>query len=85
MARIRVRFFAALAEAAGQRETSIDVPDGEPVRNIAARLVKEFPRLEGLCANVAFSVNAEYVAAEQPLKEGDEVALIPPVSGGADV
>jgi molybdopterin synthase catalytic subunit len=82
MAQVKVLFFAALAEAAGQREAMIDIDDGEPVGNLSTRLADRFPRLSGIAANVAFAVNAEYVPAGQLLKDGDEVALIPPVSGG---
>ena len=82
MARIHVLFFAGLADAAGVRDAYVDVPDGEPVGELPARLVERYPSLRARCANVAYAVNAEYVTAEQPLSEGDEVALIPPVSGG---
>ncbi len=85
MARVKVLFFAALAEAAGRRETYIEVGEGEAVGRLPALLVAAFPRLDALCANVAFAVNAEYAAADRALRDGDEVALIPPVSGGCDV
>lgn len=85
MARIRVLLFAALADAAGLRETSLDVADGAAVGDLPSRLAETFPKLRPLCANVAFAVNAEYAAPGRPLREGDEVALIPPVSGGSHV
>ena len=82
MAQVKVLFFAALAEAAGQREALVEIEDGEPVGNLSTKLEARFPKLSGIAANVAFAVNAEYVPAGQALKDGDEVALIPPVSGG---
>ncbi len=82
MARIRVLLFAALAEAAGERRTEIELAEGEPVGRLPALLSERYPKLGPLCANIAFAVNAEYADAEQPLRDGDEVALIPPVSGG---
>ncbi len=85
MARIRVLLFAALADAAGRRETYVEVPDGEPVGSLPSLLAESYPKLRERCANLAFAVNAEYASPSQPLREGDEVALIPPVSGGADV
>jgi molybdopterin converting factor subunit 1 len=80
--RIQVRLFAALAEAAGRRSLSLDLPRDSRVWQVRDALALEHPRLEPLCARVAFAVNAEYVDADQVLHEGDEVAVIPPVSGG---
>ncbi len=82
MARVRVLFFAALADAAGRRETEVEAPDGEPVARLPARLAERFPKLAPLCANIAYAINAQYVSPDAPLHDGDEVALIPPVSGG---
>lgn len=82
MARIHVLFFAALAEAAGERRTELDIEDGAPVERLAGLLAERYPKLGELCRNVAYAVNAEYVERSHPLRDGDEVAIIPPVSGG---
>lgn len=85
MARVRVLLFARLADLAGCREDWLEVPEGERVSDLAERLAERHPRLRGACSNLAFAVNAEYVDATHRLHEGDEVALIPPVSGGSHV
>jgi molybdopterin converting factor subunit 1 len=79
---ITVRLFAALAEAAGARSFPLEVPAGSSVCDVRNLVAARFPRVQGLCERSGFAVNAEYVDAEQALNDGDEVALIPPVSGG---
>ena len=85
MARIKVLLFAALADAAGARETTLEVPDGLPVEALRERIVAALPALGTIGPNVVFAVNAEYASANVLLHDGDEVALIPPVSGGTHV
>jgi molybdopterin converting factor subunit 1 len=77
---MRVLLFAGLAEAVGRRELLL--PDGGPssVRELEAQLRAEHPALAGKSFRVA--VNQRYAAAHEPVAAGDEVALIPPVSGG---
>lgn len=79
-----VRLFARLSELAGTRETEVELGEGLSVRDVYALLCARYPDLIGLEASLMYAVNAEYVSAQHPVGEGDEVALIPPVSGGAD-
>lgn len=80
---IRVRFFASLREVMdGQRELVAEVPEGATVAELCERLSAEYPRLSEFTTNLAYAVNAEYAPPHHRLKDGDEVALIPPVSGG---
>jgi molybdopterin converting factor subunit 1 len=79
---ITVRLFAALAEAAGTRSFPLELPTGSSARDARNVVAARYPRVQGLCERSGFAVNAEYVEAERLLEEGDEVALIPPVSGG---
>lgn len=77
---LRVRFFAILKDRAGTAEASLPhVPD---VATALAELAKRYPAIEPLLANTAVAVNRTYVQREHPLRAGDEIALIPPVSGG---
>ena len=85
MARIKVLLFAMFADAAGVRETALDIPEGLPVEALRERIVAALPALGTIGPNVVFAVNSEYVSADLPLHDGDEVALIPPVSGGSHV
>jgi MoaE-MoaD fusion protein len=77
---VTVRLFAALRERAGSPELTLDLPDGARVRDALAEL-------SDLAQGVplVMAVNREYASEEQPLDSGDELALIPPVSGGQDV
>jgi len=79
---VHVRLFAALAEGAGVRTLSLQVPAESTARTIRDLIASRFPRVQGLCDRSALAVNAEYVDADRPLHDGDEVALVPPVSGG---
>jgi molybdopterin synthase catalytic subunit len=81
---IRVLCFAAIRESVGQRELVLDVPDGETAADLLGRLADSYPDLAGLLPGLKVAVNREYVTPEHLLRSGDEVALIPPVSGGAD-
>lgn len=78
--RLHVRLFASYREAAGTNrlETTLGAP--ATVRDLLDALAPQIPALARTRGMVA--VNQEYVTPEAPLKDGDEVALIPPVSGG---
>ncbi len=75
---VRVRLFASLRELAGRREQALDLPDGATVADVWPAL-----RLGAPPPGLAHAVNRGYVEHSAPLRDGDEVALIPPVSGGA--
>jgi len=79
----RVRFFARLAEAAGTRETEVELGEGLSVGDAFRLLCQRFPELADHADSVMYAVNAEYVPPDHPLQAGDELALIPPVSGGS--
>lgn len=76
--RVRVRLFAQLRERAGRAELELDLPDG-------ARVADALAAVEDLAAGLplVLAVNREYAPRDQELRAGDELALIPPVSGGA--
>jgi molybdopterin converting factor subunit 1 len=78
-----VRFFAVLRERAGRGEIAWEAAPGETVGTLWARLCVAFPGLVPAGERVAFAVNREYVDSAHPLADNDEIAVIPPVSGGA--
>ncbi|HET8569065.1 MAG TPA: molybdopterin converting factor subunit 1 [Candidatus Limnocylindria bacterium] len=80
--RVNVRLFASYREAAGVGRFEIELPDGATVRDAVAAIVERYPLIAS-GRNVVMARNREYVAADAALAEGDELALIPPVSGGA--
>lgn len=79
---VKVCLFARAREAYGGGEVAIDLPaDGTPA-GCFARLVERSPALAKLRPSLLVAVNEEYAAWDDALREGDEVAFIPPVSGG---
>ena len=81
--RARVRLFARLSELAGTRETEVELGEGLSVGDAYRLLCQRYPDLADYSHSLMFAVNAHYVSPEHPLADGDELALIPPVSGGA--
>lgn len=79
---VQLRFFASLRERLGTREASRALADGATIADLWAALCAEHPAIEPLGASMSFAVNREYVERSHRLADGDEVALIPPVSGG---
>lgn len=80
--RLRVRFFASLRERLRQSELVWELPEGATVADLWRSLCAADDRLAVMSASVSFAVNQVYVDADHGLSEGDEVACIPPVSGG---
>jgi molybdopterin synthase catalytic subunit len=81
--RVRVRLFAIQRELAGTREVSLQLADGATVADAWTGLVAWFPALAPGRASVRFARNGAYADEATALADGDEVAMIPPVSGGA--
>lgn len=79
---IKVMLFAALRELADRSELVLDVAPGATVSSVRDALARQHPALAAHLARAAFAVNQSYVKADAPLGEGDELAVIPPVSGG---
>jgi len=79
----KVRLFARLSELAGTRETEVEMGEGLTAGEVYSQLCREYPQLAGFGDILRYAVNGEYVTASHPVGETDEVALIPPVSGGA--
>ena len=84
MANVRVRLFARLSDLAGTRETEVETGEGITAADVYRLLCARFPAMAGLEESLMYAVNAEYVEPEHPLRDGDELALIPPVSGGSN-
>ncbi len=79
---IKLRFFASLRERLGRSEDSCEVPEGATVRTVWETLKQEQPALVEVERSLAFAVAQEYVDGDHPLRDNDELAFIPPVSGG---
>jgi molybdopterin synthase catalytic subunit len=81
---LSVKLFAALREAASSREVPVALPDGARVGALIDALRARYPRLDSALDRSLVAVNLEYVGPDYQLRPGDEVALIPPVSGGEE-
>jgi MoaD family protein len=81
---VRVRLFAVQRELAGRRQVDLELPEGASVETAWTALVAEHPALASGRAAVRFARNGVYADATEALADGDELACIPPVSGGAD-
>jgi sulfur-carrier protein len=79
---LRILFFASLSDITGMRETRVDAAGFTSVHSIFEKFAEEFPALGDYRASVLFAVNSEFARLESPVKDGDEIAFFPPVSGG---
>ncbi len=79
---VTVKLFAAYQEAYGISELTLEVPTGTPVIAVLDRLIAEHPELKQWYNLTRFGVNLQFVEPDTILQHGDEVVLIPPVSGG---
>jgi molybdopterin synthase catalytic subunit len=79
---ITLRFFAIVRERIGESERVIELPEGSRASDVLAYVAQHFEALAPLFRTSMLMLNHEYVDGEAPLSDGDEVAFIPPVSGG---
>ena len=80
--RVKVLFFGRLKEIVGQAEDSAELPDGSPIEALFTQYGAKHPELARFRASLVASRNQEFAAWSTPLHSGDEVAFLPPVSGG---
>ncbi|MFG0251092.1 MAG: molybdopterin converting factor subunit 1 [Phycisphaeraceae bacterium JB051] len=79
---VTIELFAVLSQAVNAQKVSLELPDSATVGQLLSLLPKSYPQLTPLLASVSVAVNMSYATAEDVLSEADQVALIPPVSGG---
>lgn len=82
--RVKVLFFGMLREMAGRSEDEIDLPAGSSVETVFEHYASQIPRLREMAGSIVSAKNQEFVPADATLGEGDEVAFMPPVSGGSE-
>jgi molybdopterin converting factor subunit 1 len=80
--RVKVQLFARLRELAGRGEATIDVPAGARVDDVWRALTTAHPDLAPFGRTVSCAINADFAARAAPVHDGDEIAFLPPVSGG---
>jgi MoaE-MoaD fusion protein len=81
--KIGVLFFGILKDMVGRSRETVDLPEGARVSELLFYYGRATPQFEAMVSSLAISVNQEYARADRPLCEGDEVGLLPPVSGGS--
>ncbi|KXZ55492.1 hypothetical protein GPECTOR_2g1041 [Gonium pectorale] len=81
---IKVLYFAKSREVAGIAEQAFNLPDGADTADLLQHIISSHPALESVMKTCVFALNQEYLRPEdkEALKDGDEVAVIPPLSGG---
>lgn len=79
---IHLKMFAILRDRSGAAEAELDLPDGADVSQAMAAAGRRFPNMATLLPGVAVAVNLDYSQRQAILHDGDELALIPAVSGG---
>ena len=77
-----VTFFALYRERAGRSQFCLELTDGATVADLTVEIREHFPKLAPPEVQIVVAVNAEYAEPETVLNHGDEICLIPPVSGG---
>lgn len=82
--KIKIRLFAICRERVGRSEVALEFPPGTSVQAVMDEMASRFPQLGARLDNLMVAVNSEYVSPDFVVHEGDEVALIPPVSGGCN-
>ena len=80
--KVQILFFANGAEIVGRRSLERSLPAGTTLAALIEDLNNEFPALKNVVEVASFAVNADYSGLDRLLRDGDEVAVIPPVSGG---
>jgi len=79
---IEVMFFAGAREAVGTQRLEVPLSDGATIAGLIGHLTDQYPAFARVAATAQTAVNEEYASASYLLEDGDEVAVIPPVSGG---
>ena len=80
--RVTVRVFARLRDIVGSGELVRDAVPGSTIRGVWRDLASEYPELANYERSISAAINAEYARMDRVIGDGDEVAFLPPVSGG---
>jgi molybdopterin converting factor subunit 1 len=80
--RVTVRLFARLREIAGAGELTREIAQGATIRSVWRQLAGDYPEFGKYERSISSAVNEDYARMDQVLSDGDEVAFLPPVSGG---
>jgi molybdopterin converting factor small subunit len=79
---VRAEFYSRLKEIAGAQALDISLPENATVNDLFDQLKESYPQLRDFEKSVLFGIGVEFVDRNQPLNEGDTIAIMPPVQGG---
>ncbi len=82
MISIRLKFFAYARELVGRKEITFEIESDATVKNLMEQILMEYPSLREIHDHIIIAVNKNTCKSDRRLKDGDEVAILPPVSGG---
>jgi molybdopterin synthase catalytic subunit len=81
--KVRIRYFGALVERTARHEETVELPEGASAGDALVDVTARHPDTAAIASRLSLAVNLEVVPPEHPLRDGDEVGLLPPVAGGA--
>ena len=83
--RVKVLFFGVLKDVTGRAEEQIQLPEESRLGSVFEHYALQFPRLRGMASSIVMARNHEFTPSSSSISDGDEVAFLPPVSGGIDL
>jgi molybdopterin converting factor subunit 1 len=82
--RVNVLFFGSLKDVTGRAQETLEVPEGSLLASVFNHYARQFPKLNDMAASIVMARNHEFSPPASAIAEGDEVAFLPPVSGGSE-
>jgi molybdopterin converting factor subunit 1 len=80
--KVKVMFFGGIRDIVGTAEGELEIPSGMTARELIQRYCQDYPLFNSYAASTMIAVNLEFASPDTLIKDGDEIAFIPPVSGG---
>ncbi|MFQ6106971.1 MAG: MoaD/ThiS family protein [Thermoplasmata archaeon] len=80
--KICVKLFATFREIVGEKEVIVEMNEGSTLEDLVMELLDKHPKLRKLKESMIYSINKEYAEPQRELNDGDEVGILPPISGG---
>lgn len=80
--KVRILFFASLKDITGENAVDLELEENATVESVKIKITSIYPKLEPLLNFVRIAINQEFAEAESVINNGDELAFLPPVSGG---